>query len=137
MYELPYAEDINYWQTSKGSPDLWIDRATKLITSFGGNILSEGYGKNNDRAAYMLVFEFEGENYRIIFPVLPTRGSNERAARVQAATLLYHDVKAKILLATIMGMRTAFFSYLMLPDGRTVTQLSNPDIADSFPKLLT
>lgn len=137
MYELPYAEDINYWQTSKGSPDVWIDRATKLITTFGGTVLSEGYGKNDNRAAFMLTFEYEGEWFKIIFPVLPTRGSNERAARVQAATLLYHDVKAKILLATIMGMRTAFFSYLMLPDGRTVTQLSNPDIADSFPKLLT
>lgn len=137
MYELPYAEDINYWQSSQTSPDTWIDKACKLINQFGGTVLAEGYGKSQGRAAYMVGFSFDDENYKIVFPVLPTRGTNERAARIQAATLLYHDVKAKLLTSTIMGVRTAFFQYLMLTDGRTVTQLSNPEIADSFPKLLT
>lgn len=137
MYELPYAEDINYWQSSQTAPDTWIDKAVKLIENFGGDVLGEGYGKSNGRAAYLITFDYEDEVYKVIFPVLPTKGTNERAARIQAATLLYHDVKAKLLLATIMGVRTAFFQYLMLPDGRTVTQLSNPEIADSFPKLLT
>lgn len=135
-YELPYAEDINYWQSSQTSPDTWIDKACKLIEQFGGTVLADGYGKSNGRAAYMVGFAFRDENYKIVFPVLPTKGGNERAARIQAATLLYHDVKAKVLMASIMGVRTAFFSYMMLTDGRTVTQLANPELADAFPKLL-
>lgn len=131
-YQLPYAEDINYWQTSKGSPDMWVDKAVKIIESFGGNVLAEGYGKSNGRAAYMITFAFEDEEYRIVFPVLPTKGSNERAARVQAATLLYHDVKAKLLNASILGVRNAFFQYLLLTDGRTVSQLATPELSQEI-----
>lgn len=57
--ELPYAEDVgHYWQTSQSSPDVWIDRAKKVIIDMGGEILADGYGSAGSRSAYMLSFKF-------------------------------------------------------------------------------
>jgi hypothetical protein len=55
---------------------------------------------------------------------------------VQAATMLYHDVKAKAVSAKVHGVRAAFFQYLALPDGRTAAQLAAPDLTDRYPRLL-
>ena len=85
----------------------------------------------------MLGFEIESDRYKVIWPVLPSKSGNEQAARRQASTMLYHDIKAKCLTAKVMGSRSAFFSYLMLPDGRVAAQLATPEIADAFPPLLT
>lgn len=86
----------------------------------------------------MLGFEIEDDRYKVIWPVLPSKSGNEQAARRQAATMLYHDIKAKCLTAKVMGARSAFFSYLMLPDGRVAAQLADPDLrAEAFPPLLT
>ena len=60
-----------------------------------------------------------------------------RAARIQAATMLYHDVKAKCVSAVALGTRASFLTYLMLPDGRTAAQASAPELEQVFPKLLT
>jgi hypothetical protein len=43
----------------------------------------------------MLEFDLGGERYKVVWPVLPTKTGKDRAARVQAATALYHDVKAR------------------------------------------
>jgi len=50
--------------------------------------------------------------------------------------MLYHDVKTKCLKAAIFGARTAFFEYLVLPDGRMVSQVSNPELSDISPMFL-
>lgn len=134
-----FAEDINYWKTSQTAPDTWVEKTRRLITEMGGKVLTEVFGSEpaTGRAAYMLTFSFEGERYKIIWPVLPSRTKNERAARIQAVTLMYHDVKARILTATVLGVRSAFLTYLLLPDGRTASVASTPDIARQFPALLT
>jgi len=132
----PYAEDINYWRTGRSDPDTWMERAKAQIAKLGARVLSEGYGRAREGAAFMLHFEAQGEEFRVIWQVLPTRGDNERAARIQAATLLYHDVKAKCLEATVKGVRTAFFEYLLLPDGRTASEASEPELLEGVPKRL-
>ncbi len=135
---LPYAEDINYWKTSASGADAWLEKTSKLIQRLGGKVLAEGYGSEpgSGRAAFMLTFEISGERYQIIWPVLPTRlQKDERAARVQAATFLYHDTKAKCLKATIFGARTAFFEYVMLPDGRTASQVTTPELVHAIPEM--
>lgn len=136
MQKLPYAEDINYWQTGKSSPDTWIDSAQREIKAIGGKVVAWAFGSESSRAAYMMEFELDGERFKLIWPVLPTRsGKNEASARIQAATMLYHDVKARCVTAKVLGKRTAFFSYLMLPDGRTAANVATPELINQLPDL--
>jgi len=136
--KISYADDVNYFKTSTSAPDTWIDHAKKEIRGAGGNVLNEGYGRDETgRAAYLLEFTFGHERFRAIWPVLPTRKpQDERAARIQAATMLYHDIKAKCVSAKVHGARAAFFQYLALPDGRTAGQLAAPELASAYPKML-
>lgn len=85
----------------------------------------------------MLIFEIGGDHFKILWPVLPTKdGKNELAAKRQATTFIFHDVKAKCLAATVLGARSAFFQYLLLPDGRSTTEASIPELMKGLPKLL-
>lgn len=136
--KLPYAETLSYWKTSKSSPDAWIEKARRQIEQLGGMVTSEAFGRGPDgRSAYMLSFKIGGDTFRVVWPVLPVKDPHsERAARVQAATMLYHDIKAKCLSAAVLGARTAFFSYLLLPDGRQAAEVAAPELANLFPPLL-
>lgn len=135
---LPYAEDVgHYWQTSRTAADTWIDRAKQLIKDMGGEVIADGFGSAHGRAAFMLAFKFKDQRYKVTWPVLPTHSGSEAAAKTQAATMLYHDVKAKAMSASVLGVEVAFFSYMMLPDGRVTSELANPELAEVFPKLLT
>lgn len=138
MQKLPYAEDVNYWQTGKSSPDTWIDNAQAEIKAIGGKVLAWAFGMEaaTNRAAYMMEFELAGERFKIVWPVLPTKsGKNEASARIQAATMLYHDVKSRCVSAKVIGRRSAFFSYLMLSDGRTAGNVATPELEDRMPAL--
>lgn len=126
---LIYANDINYWKTGSGSPDNWIEKAKKQIEQLGGNVIAEAFGSESGRSAFMLGFEIGGEKFKAIWPVLKPKNEKDYiAAKRQAATMLYHDIKAKCVAATVKGPRAAFFEYLMLPDGRTAAQVSNEEI---------
>lgn len=133
-----YAEDVNYWQTGKSAPDTWMDNAKKEIKAAGGKVLSEAFGRDEaGRAAYLLEFSFGADRFRAVWPVLKSRTNNERAARIQAATMLYHDIKAKCVSAKVHGPRAAFFQYAVLSDGRTAAQLAAPELSAAYPKMLT
>lgn len=137
--DLPYAEKLNYYKTSTVQPDTWIEKAKNQIEKSGGRVVQEGFGRESEtgNAAFMLIFEIGGDHFKIVWPVLPTRdGKGELAAKKQAATFMYHDVKAKCLAATVLGARTAFFSYLLLPDGRSTAEASIPELTKGIPKLL-
>lgn len=137
MVEL-YAEDVNYWRTGTSAPDTWIDRAKKEIIAAGGKIGNEAFGRDEQgRAAYLLEFSFGGERFRAVWPVLKSRAGNERAARIQAATFLYHEIKARCMAAKVLGTRASFFNYLLLPDGRTAAQVAAPELMMLYPKMLT
>lgn len=132
--ELPYAEDIgHYWKTSNSSPDSWIDRTIKLIKGVNGNILAEGFGAVEDHAAYMIAFKIGDDSFKVVWPMLPTRRGEALAAERQAATLLYHDIKAKVMTASVLGAKVAFFSYILLPDGRIASELAKPELPQAFP----
>ena len=121
--ELPYAEDINYWKTGQSSPDSWMGKSVRLIQGLDGFVIAEAFGKDaSGSSAFMLAFEIEGNEFKVVWPVLPSKSGNEKAARTQAATMLHHDIKAKCISATVLGVRVAFFSYLLLGDGRTTTE---------------
>lgn len=135
---LPYAENMNYWETGSGSPDQWIEKTADQIKKLGGVVIGLGYGESMGRAAYMVHFEINGDQFRLIWPVLPTQnGKGQLSAKRQAATMIYHDTKGRCLAAQILGSRVAFFSYYLLPDGRTAGEAAAPELADYFPRLLS
>jgi hypothetical protein len=135
---LPYAEDVkHYWKTSTSSPDTWLNKTADLIKKSGGKILSEAFGTAMGRGAFMLVFEKNAEQFKIVWPVLPSKSRDEMAARRQAATLMFYDVKAKLMTACVLGTKTAFFQYYVLPDGRTTGEVALPELVNAFPALLT
>lgn len=117
-----YAEDINYFDTGKSNPDVWIDRAKKEIASIGGKILQSGYAERDDQAAFLLDFQIGDDLYKIEWKTLPARfkSTNELKRKRQAATLLFHDVKHKVVMAKIRGVRATFLEYLCLPNGQTM-----------------
>lgn len=137
MLKLPYAEDIgHYWQTSNSPPDAWIDRAKKIIADLGGEIVADAFGNSMGHAAFMLAFKLKNHNYKVVWPVLPSSTGKDKAAKIQAATMLYHDVKAKAMTASVLGSEVAFFSYELLPDGRTASEIPRPELSQAFPMLL-
>lgn len=81
----------------------------------------------------MLAFRIQEQHFKVVWPVLSTHSGADMAARRQAATLLYHDIKAKAMTASVMGIKAAFFSYLALPDGRVASELVAPELREYFP----
>jgi len=136
---MTYAEEVNYWKTGQSSPDSWIDKAKTEIKAIGGKVLNEAYGSEmaTGRSAYMLTFQFSDDVFKAVWPVLPSKTKNEKAARIQAATMLYHDIKNSCVKVKVFGARAAFFHYLMLSDGRTASQAADADLVSLFPKMLT
>jgi len=84
----------------------------------------------------MIAFEIENETFKVIWPVVKSYSGNEKAERIQAATSLYHYVKGVCLYAVVVGFRSAFFSHLLLPDGKIVSQIANEDIKNIIPEML-
>jgi hypothetical protein len=133
-----YAEDCNYWQTGKASPDTWLEDAKRLIIRAGGKILADGYvNEQGGRSVYMVKFAFGEDVFVASEFVLQSRTGNQLAARRQAATTLYHEIKARCVSVKRRGARWAFLQYLMLPDGQIAGQASTPDLASAWPKMLT
>lgn len=133
---LPYAEEVNYWKTGQSSPDTWIDKARRQVEEAGGTVLAEAYGTMNGYGAFMLRFAFGTDLFEIKWPVLASSTGNDKAAKIQAATFLYHDVKAKCMAVKIKTPRVAFFEYLLLSDGRPAGSLLTPELEAHMPKLL-
>jgi hypothetical protein len=137
-FVLPYAEEVNYWQTGKSDPDTWIKRTKTQLEKVGGEVALEIYGldSRSGQAAYALHFRIGKDYYKVVWPVLRSRRGNERAAKIQAATMLYHDVKARCISAAVQGTRAMFLPYLLTESMRTVSELSTPEIIEFFPPLL-
>ena len=77
-----------------------------------------------------------GEPFKITWPVLPTRHGSQKAAQIQAATMLYHDIKARCVSAKVLGGRAAFLTYLQLPDGRNASEAASTELVAALPAML-
>lgn len=133
-----YAEEVNYWLTGKASPDRWLEKAKKEIRGVGGQVLGSGWFSEDitGRAGFMLAFKLDGDEFSIKWPVLQSKRGNRLAAQRQAATALYHEIKAACVKLKFLGARSAFFAYLMLPDGRTASEASSPELLELLPALI-
>lgn len=130
-----YAEDVNYWRSGQSDPDRWLDRATDEIAEVGGHVLRLAAVTENDRAGFMVEFELDGNRFRLLWPVLQSKTGDVKSARRQAATALYHDVKARCLAVKFIGARAAFFAFLELADGRVAGQLAGDEMGKGLPAL--
>ena len=135
-----YADDVNYWRTSRTAPDVWLQRAAREIERIGGQVLASGFIREHagGRAAFLLKFTLEGHQFRIAFPVLPPRKPTEanwRAAHIQTATALFHSVKARCVEARMHGARAAFHRWLVLPNGRAAEELSDTELVRVLPEV--
>ncbi len=134
-----YAENVNYWQTGKASPDSWLEKAKREIRAVGGQVVGSGSFCEDitGQAGFLLAFQLESENFAIKWPVLQSKRGNRQAAQRQAATALYHEVKAACVKVKFLGARSAFLAFLLLPDGRTASETSSPELAEMLPNLIS
>lgn len=132
-----YADDLPYFKTSTSAPDGWIDKAKAEIVKAGGKVTGEAFASDGDTATFMLLFFMEGDHYKVVFNVLEPRNAKDLlAAKRQAATMLYHDIKARCLLVRVFGARRRFADFLMLPDSTsTLGDVIQGDMLE-IPKLL-
>lgn len=137
--ERDYAEDVNYWKTSTTAADTWLDKAKREICKAGGLVHGSAVVEEevSGHAAFALAFELHGERFQIKWPVLQSKGGDLAAAKRQAATALYYDVKAACVKAHFYGARTAFLAHLELPNGCTAAEAANAELMSYLPKLLS
>jgi len=121
-----YAEDVNYWKTSRSDPDSWIEKTVRLITEKGGVVHHYGAATINGSSAFQIEFSIDSDTFRIKWPALKTQTGETRATKVQAATMMYHDVKAKLMNSLIFGAKAGFIQYLLV-DGETVSERQNQE----------
>ena len=131
------AEHLPYWRTSGSSPGVWLDRAADQIEKAGGTVYVRAEGRDPVRGcvAYLIEFELHGEHFRVTWPVVPSRSQDKTApaaAKRQAATMLFHDIKGRCMSAQVLGARTAFFAFLVLPSNTTAAQAALPEVNDAL-----
>lgn len=136
--KVDYAEDINYWKTGKSSPDVWLEKAKTEIKRVGGVVAGSVIVSDEiaGKYAFMLAFSLGDDQFKMVWPVLKTKTDNLKAARIQSATALYHEVKAACVKLKFLGARSAFFAYLMLDDGRTASEVGGNELSEILPQLL-
>lgn len=120
QHELPYAETVNYWNTGRRDAATWLEDSFNMVHGIGGN--PHGYQINRGNSPCIAMrFDIAGRMYNIVWPILPTKGkNNDKATQRQAATFIFHEVKACVLRAKVLGVERAFIQYLSLGNGLTV-----------------
>lgn len=135
--KLPFANELNYWKTSRSPAGSWLDKSEAMITSHGGTVHLSAKGNHGGYSAYCIEFAFGDDVFKAIWPVLPAQNDNDKpAAERQAATMLYHDIKARCMKIAIFSPRGAFFDMLKLPDGRLAGHLGTPELVEHAGKFL-
>lgn len=136
-----YAEDVDYWKTGqRRSVSQWLDLAESQLVKHGAKDIMRATGTDAGHVTYLFAFVLNDQRFKMVWPVLPCRKKsdpNTESAKVQAATSLYHEIKNCVVIGNRYGKRTGFFSYQMLPDGRTVRELAAPELSGNIAGLLT
>lgn len=123
----PFAEKLSYWKTSRSGADTWIERACDEITKINGRVIRSAIGEENGTTVFMIEFIIKNDTFFATWKSLEPQVKNQvnlRAAKVQAATALYHHIKDTCIAAAWMGdYRSAFLPWLKSPEGMTVGQM--------------
>lgn len=60
-----YAEQVNYWNTSKKSPDKLLTECEKMLTDVKATILTSGILKHQGNTIVILEFALQDAHYRM------------------------------------------------------------------------
>lgn len=136
MNNLPLAETQPYWKTSKSGVETWLDKTEKLIEKVGGKVDTRIVGKSGGREGILFAFFLGPDQFKMSWPALPTKKPEDRSAALrQAATMIYHDTKARINRIEIFGAKVVFADWYLLPSGKTLAE-SNTETFSQQIKLL-
>ncbi len=128
-HKLPYADTVRCFKTGNAEPGTWIEKTETMLRRLGATAVDHAALKVSGVYTFIFSFQVGNEVFRVAWPVLPVKDKrDEKAAIRQAATLLHHECEARCLAAVIQGVRAAFIGYLVLPDGHTVMEASNPEL---------
>ena len=118
------AEKFNYWKTGNTRPEIWVDKIKKELEKAGAKHIDTAVINSSKSFSIVLRFVFDDDNFCINWKALDCRPGNEDAAKIQAATMLHHDIKSKCHgCKRVKGSRKAFFEYLVLPDGQIASEV--------------
>lgn len=134
-----YAEDSNYFGTSSRAAETWLEMAKKELMLVGGKDIRKAAVEENDTAVYVIEFTLDGDTYRMSYPAMPCKkatSQNLKKAKVQAATFLYHAIKARALDMKILGAKAAFGSFMLVDGLRTVSDVLTGTPSAALPILL-
>ena len=121
--ELPFAEDMPYWKTSKSGIESWLDKTETLIEGIGGRVDTRIVGKSGGSEGILFGFFIDSDAFKMMWPVLPVKKETDRGAALrQCATMIYHDTKARINRIRIFGPRVVFSDWLVLESGKTLAE---------------
>ena len=127
------ATDLPYWKTGRSPPDEWLRKAKAQVEQAGGTITESGAIMQYGHEVVLLGFKMDGDTFRVMWPVLEHEPKDNQAAVRQAATMLFHDIKARCVSARVKGARWAFHGELMLPDGRQAGALDDGELMKCLP----
>lgn len=104
----------------------WLEKAADEVRAVAGNV--KGVSEITTDAGsvvFVMIFDLGGDRFKVQWPVLTPRVMhpvNAKSAKIQAATALYHDVKARCVTLKFLGSRDAFMPFLLLEGGKTVSE---------------
>lgn len=122
-----YAEDLPYWRSGT-KYNRAIDEAVNALNKYGAEISMNGQFNINGVKVIAIQFKLDMDEYRLVERIILPRkrnSANDRAAEIQAAAALKHDVKARLNQYLRNGARKAFMSALILPNGKVAHEESN------------
>ncbi len=126
---------LPYWKTGRSSPDEWLRKAIREIDKVGGKVNESGIIRQQDNEVVLVGFKLEGDQFRLVWPVLAHDPRENQAAVRQAATMLYHDVKSRCVAAMVKGARWAFHAEMVLPNGMQAGSLSDGELMKCLPEM--
>lgn len=125
-----YAEDLPYWKSGT-QYNRAIEEAVNTLGKYGANVTMNGQFVIDGDKVLAVQFSLDGDEYRIVERVILPRKrttANDRAAEIQAAAALKHNVKARVNQYLRNGARSAFMSALILPNGKVAHEESNVNL---------
>lgn len=128
---LPYAEYMNYWDTTKVTGhESRMRQAGDIIRDLGGKVTRMARIYPGGQETLLMAFRFDQDKYEAFYPVLPIMSpktdTRREKARRQAAANMFYDIKQAAISFYILGHRGAFWNYA-LHDGKSVRRLAAMD----------
>lgn len=100
---------------------------SKMFEKYGVTQYSFARGISNDGPAYQVRFVLNEKPYKMMLEGLGADNVKEEEKIAQIQRVLYYQIKSMFELSTVfLTAEQVFFSFLELPEGRTVYEVAFP-----------